>query len=93
MVKENHMGILQYCPKSCDYYVASTAGSNQSVIGSIIGPNKHPISHEVWLLDEVSLSSKINWEHWPPPWKSRHLWISLGYPDGNPDMQSHTVHN
>ena len=33
-------------------------------------------SHEVWLLDEVSLSSKIAWECWPW-WISMEIWISM----------------
>ena len=64
MAKENHMGMLQYHPKKVisqvsNPSVASTAGLNQNIIWGIICPNRGPTSHEVWLLDEVSLSSKI----------------------------------
>ena len=78
MTKENHMGIIQkpVILQLSNPSVASTAGLNQNVIWGIVSPNRGLTSHEVLLLDEVSLLSKIAWERWLW-WTSNEIWILL----------------
>ena len=72
MPKENHMGMLQYCPKQATFQPICSFNSwaEPKCYLGIISPNRGLSSHKDGLLDEVSLSSKIAWECWA--W-----WISM----------------